>query len=189
MSIMQSEEMKELSPCTLHGRKLCWVKEDEAEPVGKIRGTCTSKWNSQKAMNHSREGRSNSLLFTHSMYSERKCYFLNAASPSTSAMNYTEHYAVKKLASILIWYKDITINSSVWTTLFFPAKNFHAVFFPTQPKATDFGSMPSQQSAIPRNLITMAAMSIKPWKEPEKLLYNLIQKEMFPRLKCFPLAL
>lgn len=31
-------------------------------------------------------------------------------------------------------------------------------------------------------------MSIKPWKKP-KVLYNFIQKEMFPRLKCFPLAL
>lgn len=42
---------------------------------------------------------------------------------------------------------------------------------------------------IPRNLITMAAMSIKSWKKPKKFLYGLIQKEMLPSLKFFSLAL
>lgn len=119
--------------------KLCWMKKDAAEPVGKIRGTCSLKWNSQKTMDHSREVHSNSLLFTCSKCSVRKCYFLNAASPNTSAMNYTKNRGVKKLASILVQYKDTTINSSVLTStpFFFPCqKHFHAVFFPTQPKAT-----------------------------------------------------
>lgn len=138
MGIMECEEMKELSPCTLHRRKTVLDEGRCSWASREDRDTCSSKWNSQKAMNHSREVHSNSLLFTHSMYSVRKCYFLNAASLSTSATNYTENYGVKTLASILVWNKDTTINSSVLTsTFFFPCQNhFHAVFFPTQPKAT-----------------------------------------------------
>lgn len=41
---------------------------------------------------------------------------------------------------------------------------------------------------IPRNLITMTAMSIKSWKKPKKFLYKLTQKETFPRLNCFSVA-
>lgn len=110
--------------------QLCWMKEYAADPVRKIRGTCSSKWNSKKVMNHSREVHSNSLLFTSSMDSAKKCYFLNAASPSTSAMNYTEYCDVKKSASILVWYKDTTSNFSVLTSIpSFSAKNIFMLSF------------------------------------------------------------
>lgn len=131
MGIMECEEMKELSPCTLHRRKTVLDEGRCSWASREDRDTCSSKWNSQKAMNHSREVHSNSLLFTHSMYSVRKCYFLNAASPSTSATNYTENYGVKTLASILVWNKDTTINSSVLTSTFFfsPAKTIFMLSF------------------------------------------------------------
>ena len=121
-------------------RKLHWIEQAAAEPVGKVGSTCSPEWNSQEAMTHSTEVHSLSLLFTPSTYSARKCYSLNAASSSTSAMKYNKNYGVKKSASFPIWYERYNnqlLSLNKYSLFFFLfQKYFHAVFFPTQPKAT-----------------------------------------------------
>lgn len=135
MGILECEKMTELSLCTLHRRKslldegrCSWAsREDQWHVLFKMKFP-----KSNEPQQGSLLFTLNSLLFTCSMYSVWKCYFLNVASASTSTMKNIENCGVKKLASILVNYKDTTINSSVLTStpfFFGPAKNIFMLSF------------------------------------------------------------